>query len=248
MSQVVLVTGASRNIGAALARSFAADGFEVIAAARSAERVAEALKDETSDLITVAEVDLADENDVERFADEVISRHARVDILVNNAAYRADYPLAEHPIAEFRRMIDIAVVAPFQLIRRFGPGMAERGWGRIVSFAGLTGQQGSAQRPGVAASKAGVIGMTKALARELGPSGVTVNAVSPGPVATERDWKSPEDETAGKAAIERRKLDIPMRRLAEVEEVVTLCRYLTSEAAASITGQTLSINGGLLMP
>jgi len=248
VSRVVLVTGASRNIGAAIARSFARDGYRVVAVARSAERVAEALLGEERDAISIVEADLAIESDVERLADDVIDSHGGVDILINNAAYRADYPLADHPVDEFRRMIDVAVVAAFQLVRRFGPGMAERGWGRIVSLAGLTGQQGSLHRPGVAASKAGVIGMSKALARELGPSGVTVNVLSPGPVATDRHWTTPEEEEAGSAAIERRKLDIPVRRLTEVDEVVALCRYLTSDDAAPITGQTVSINGGLLMP
>jgi 3-oxoacyl-[acyl-carrier protein] reductase len=159
-------------------------------------------------------------------------------VLVNNAAVRPEKPFLDLSLEEWQEVVGIVLDGAFVCSRAVLPGMLEAGWGKIVNIAGLTGQTGAAHRAHVVASKAGLIGLTKALALEYAANNITVNAVSPGLIDTAREGAEPK-HYGGQS--------IPVGRRGRPEEVAAMVRYLVSEDAAFVTGQTLNINGGLYL-
>ena len=242
--RVVLVTGASRNIGRAIALAFAREGADVAVNAAAGAAEAEAVADEIRALGRRAVVCLADITDgaaVARMAAQVQQELGPVDVLVLNAAIRPESPILEMTYAEWRRVLDISLDGAYHCTRAFLPAMLARGWGRIITLGGLTSQRGQANRAHVAAAKGGLQGFTRALAVELGPTGVTVNMVAPGSIATGRATAEAAARfaAAGQAS--------PVGRQGLPEEIAAACLYLASPLAAYVTGQTLNVNGGVVL-
>jgi 3-oxoacyl-[acyl-carrier protein] reductase len=234
--RVALVTGAARNIGRATALAFAQEGADVVVTALTGAADADRVADEIRALgrrALVCTVDTTDEAGVQRMQEGVLNEFGRLDVLVLNAAIRPGGKILEMSYADWRRVIDTGLDSAFHCTRAFLPGMLERSWGRIITFGGAHAlQQGSG------AAKGGLLGFTRCLAVEVGGTGVTVNMVSPGSIATiheGRDLSRPLTER------------IPAGRRGYPEEIAAACVYLASEGAAYVTGQVLSVNGGLVM-
>ncbi len=240
-TRTALVTGSGRNIGRAVALRLAADGFNVAingSADRSAcEAVAEEAKSHGAEaVVCMGDIGVADE--AGRVAAEAIETFGAVDVLVNNAAIRPQSGFLEMDEAEWRRVIDIDLMAAFWLARACLPGMIDKGWGRIVNFAGMNAIHGYSGRAHVSVAKHGAWGLTKSLAKEFGAQGVTTNIVSPGPIAGQRD------DPAMTAHIEQMKSRVPVGRLGGPDEVAAMVALLASDDGAFINGQLLQVNGG----
>jgi 3-oxoacyl-[acyl-carrier protein] reductase len=235
-----LVTGAARNIGRAIALRLAEAGHDVVVHTRSDRDAAEKVATEVRARGQAAWVLLADvrsEASVEGLRDEVLAVAGRVDVLVNNAAIRDHDELLTLDFDQWQRIVGVILDGAFLCSRSFVPGMIDHGWGRIVNIVGVRGEEGEAGRAHVCAAKNGLIGLTRALARELGAHGITVNAVSPGTVETDRDRRDP-------SRLERR---ASLREVAEAgqpEDVAAAVSFLASHEARFITGQVLGVNGG----
>ncbi len=235
-----LVTGASGGIGGAIARALHAAGAGVVLTGRredALQEVAAALGERT----TVVGADLAEP----AAADELVKRiegDGGIDILVNNAGQTRDNLALRLKDEDWHAVIETNLMAAFRLSRAALRGMMKRRFGRIVNITSVVGVTGNAGQTNYAASKAGLIGMSKSLAQEVASRGVTVNCIAPGFIETAM--------TAGLAEAQRDKLlaAIPAARLGTVEDVAGAAVYLASAEAAYVTGQTLHVNGGMVMP
>jgi 3-oxoacyl-[acyl-carrier protein] reductase len=240
-ARVAIVTGAGRNIGRAIALELAAAGLDVALVVRSNRDEADSVAKEVEELgrkALVGVADVRDEQAMAQLADETRSSLGPPTVLVNNAAVRREAPFLDLSMEEWREIMGVTLDGAFVCSQKVLPYMLESGWGRIVMIAGLTGQTGASDRAHVVAAKAGLIGLTKALALEYAAHNVTVNAVSPGLIDTVRAGADPKHHA------ER---EVPVGRLGRPEDVASMVRYLISEEAAFITGQTLNVNGGLLL-
>lgn len=218
--RVVLITGASRGIGAAIAKHFCASGLKVIAPGR-------------------AEMDLASTESVQRYCDRLSDS---VDVLVNNAGINTIENWDKIGAEQWSEMVRIDLSAPLELAQRFAPGMKARGWGRILNISSIFSLVTKERRLAYSTVKAGLNGMTRALALELAPYHVLVNALCPGYVETEltRANNTPEEL----ALIARA---IPVGRLAQPDEIARVAFFLCSEENTYLTGQTLVADGGFLL-
>jgi 3-oxoacyl-[acyl-carrier protein] reductase len=237
---VAIVTGAGRNIGRAIALGLAAGGADVAVVVRTNRAEAQRVADEIRSRGRRALVGVADVRNSEsmaRIAAETRDTLGPPTVLVNNAAVRKEEQFLEISGAEWREVTSIILDGAFVCTQEVLPDMLEAGWGRIVMIAGLTGQTGASHRAHVVAAKAGLIGLTKALALEYAPHNITVNAVSPGMIDTTR---------AGGVLKHYSERRVPVGRLGRPEDVAATVSYLVSEEAAFVTGQTLNVNGGLL--
>ena len=214
MTRTALITGAGRNIGRAVALSLAQAGMNVVING-SADRAA-----------------------AESVAAEALAEFGTVDVLVNNAALRPLNGFLELTEEDYRRIMAVDLEAAIWLSQACLPGMLAQGWGRIVNFAGMNAIHGYAGRAPVSIAKHGVWGLTKSLGKEFGPRGVTVNAVSPGPIAADDEDEAP---SAYRQAMIKR---VPVGRMGQPGEVAALVRLLASEEGAFINGQMLAVNGG----
>ena len=241
--KTALVTGAGRNIGRAVALGLARDGFDLVVNGSSDRAAAEAVAQAARGLGVEAMVAMGDvgrPEDCARIAQDAIARFGAVDVLVNNAALRPAKPFLDMTEEEWRRVISVDLDAAVWLARACLPGMVARGWGRIVNFTGMNAIHGYAGRAPVSVAKHGVWGLTKALAKEFGPKGITVNAISPGPIAAD------EEETDAAAAKYRQAIvqRVPVGRQGTPEEVAAVARMLVSPGGAYVNGQMLQVNGG----
>ncbi|HSU81408.1 MAG TPA: SDR family NAD(P)-dependent oxidoreductase [Thermoanaerobaculia bacterium] len=240
--RVALVTGASRGFGLATAKRLAERGASVAVHVRDAGR-AEAAARQVGDRGFAVHGDLGIPADLQALVGRALDRCGRIDILVNNAAVALSTRFEQITEEEWRRTFEVNVTAVFLLIRAVLPAMREQGYGRIVNISSTAGKTVSTLGGAhYTASKAALQGLTRAAAKELGPYGITVNAICPGLFDTEltRENATPEQL----AAIAR---TFPVRRLGEAVEVADLICFLASEAAGYITGASLDINGGDLM-
>ncbi len=243
---VVLVTGSSRGIGAEVAAKAGADGARVAVHYREAADKAAATVERIRSAGGEAEAfaaDLRDGAEAEDLVRRVISRFGRLDGLVNNAGMTQVGPFLEIDPDEWAAVLATDLTAVYHTCRAALPSMVERGTGSIVNIASRLGQTGVPQTAAYSAAKAGVIGLTRSLAREFGPKGVRINAVAPGFVITEM--------TADLAASEegkRRLADMPVGRFGQVHEVAEAVLFLLSDRASLFLGQTLNPNGGGYMP
>jgi len=183
--------------------------------------------------------DVGKPEDCKRIADEAIARFGGVDALLNNAALRPNKPFLEMTEAEWRRVISVDLDAAVWLSRACLPGMVKKGWGRIVNFAGMNAIHGHAGRAPVSVAKHGVWGLTKALAMEFGPKNITVNTISPGPIAPDT-----EETNASAQARAQSIARVPLGRMGTPVEVAAAARLLVSEAGGYINGQMIQVNGG----
>jgi len=239
--RTALVTGSGQNIGRAVALALAADGFNVVVNGLTkripCEETAEACRAAGAEAV-VAMGDVGTAEGCAEVAGTGISRFGRIDVLVHNAAIRPETPFLEMDEADFRRVIDVNLMGAFWLSQLCLPGMVKAGWGRIVTFAGMNAIHGYNGRAHVSVSKHGCWGFAKALAKEFGPKGITVNCVSPGPIRSDHDDPAMTAHIAGMAA------RVPLGRLGEPDEVAAMVSLLASEKGAFINGQLLQVNGG----
>jgi 3-oxoacyl-[acyl-carrier protein] reductase len=243
MGRRILVTGARRGIGAALAIGFAEPGVTVLvhhlAAAGEAEQVADRCRAAGAQAAILA-ADLTDPAAVRDLA----AAAGPVDILVNNAARASNVDLDRLELGEWEQTFAVNVTAPMLLTQALAPGMAGRGWGRIVNVVSVTARLGGPSGPSYVASKAALIGLTRSAARRYGPAGITVNALSPGAVRTEGEVELAGGETAGLHADIVAAQALP--RGLVPEDMVAAARFLVSDGAAAMTGQVLEVGGGLV--
>ncbi len=239
--KTALITGAGRNIGRAVALGLARDGFDVVLNGSANRAACEAVAVEARGLGVTALVamgDVGEPEDCARIAAEAIARFGAVDVLINNAALRPSKPFLDMEEAEWRRVMAVDLDAAVWLSRACLPAMLERGWGRIVNFTGMNAIHGYGVRAPVSVAKHGVWGVTMALAIEFGARGITVNAISPGPIAGEQEEEGPVNRR--QAAVAR----VPVGRMGTPDEVAAPVRMLVSEAGAFINGQMIQVNGG----
>jgi 3-oxoacyl-[acyl-carrier protein] reductase len=238
--RVALVTGASRGIGRAVALGLAARGAVVVAAARGehAAPVAEAIRAAGGRAEATA-VDVTDPSSVEAMAAGALARHGRVDVLVNNAGIARDGLLMRMKREDWDAVLATNLTGAFTATQAVLRAMIRQRAGRIITISSVVGQSGNAGQTNYAASKAGLIGFSKALALEVASRGITVNVVAPGLIETEMT------RALGAAAHEEWTARIPARRLGTPEDVAAAVCFLASDEAAYITGQVLAVNGGM---
>jgi 3-oxoacyl-[acyl-carrier protein] reductase len=244
--RVVLVTGGSRGIGAEIAVKAAAEGATVgvhyHTSREGAEQTVRRIRDDAGTAVAF-EADVADGDAAERLVDAVIERFGRLDGLVNNAGLTQVGPFLEIEPSDWDAVIRTDLTAAFRTSRAALPGMIERGTGSIVNLASRLGQMGVAEAAAYSAAKAGLIGLTRALAREFGPHGVRVNAVAPFVTVTDMTTELVEGEEGG-----RRLRDAALGRYGTSAEVADSVIFLLSDKASLYTGQTLNPNAGAYMP
>lgn len=239
--RTALVTGASQGIGEAIGRHLAALGARVVLAARSADKL-EALAGELREQGHEAHaltLDLAAPEALEERLAELPEDWAAVDILVNNAGITDDALLVRMSLEQWRRVLDTNLTGAFALTRLLAKGMMRRRWGRVISVSSVVGLMGNAGQANYAAAKAGLVGFSKSVARELAGRNVTVNVVAPGYVDTAMTAALPE------AARDPLLKAIPLGRIGRPEEIAAAVGFLAGEAAGYITGQVLNVSGGL---
>jgi len=235
------ISGAGKNIGREVALALARQGMNIVVNGRGDSAACDAVVADVKALGADAVAlmgDVGSAAEVKRMADEALACFGRVDVLVHNAAIRPSKPLIEMSDQDWHRVLDTNLNAAFYLARAFAPGMIEGGWGRIVNFTGMNAMHGYAGRAPVSASKHGQWGLTKALAKELGPKGITVNAISPGPIATARESEAEAQHIQSQAA------RVPLGRLGKPEEIAALCAFLCSDGGGFVNGQMIAANGG----
>jgi 3-oxoacyl-[acyl-carrier protein] reductase len=238
--KTALVTGASGGIGGAIARALQAQGARVALSGTRVEAL-EALRGELGGDPIVVPGDLGDAAATDRLFADADKALGQVDILVNNAGLTRDGLAMRMKDEDWQKVLDVNLSAGFRLARAAMRGMMKRRWGRIIGITSIVGVTGNAGQANYAAAKAGMIGMSKALAQELASRGVTVNCVAPGFIAT------PMTDALTEQQRERLLQGIPAGRLGQAGDVAAAVVYLASEEAAYVTGQTLHVNGGMAM-
>ena len=240
--QIALVTGATRGIGAAIAQALAASGMTVIGTATSAagaEKISAALAAHPG--CKGAALDVNDAAAAEALIDSIVKEHGALHVLVNNAGITRDGLAMRMKDDDWDAVLDTNLKAVFRMSRAVMRPMMKQRYGRIVNITSVVGASGNPGQANYAAAKAGVAGMSRALARELASRGVTVNCVAPGFIATDMTAVLPEEQQKALAA------QIPMGRMGSPEEVAAAVAWLASPQAGYITGQELHVNGGMFM-
>jgi len=242
-NRIALVTGASRGIGAAIAKRLASEGAHVVAAARGAdalERVVSEIRS-AGGKASAASLDLADPASIEAAAKETIAAHGEIHVLVNNAGVTEDNLILRMGREAWDRVLTTNLTGVFLLTQAVVKSMVRKRYGRIVNVTSVVGLMGNAGQANYAASKAGLIGLTKTVARELASRNITCNAVAPGFIATAMTDKMTEEAKAKLAG------SIPLERLGSPEDVAAAVAFLASEEASYVTGTVLNVSGGLYM-
>lgn len=242
--RVAVVTGASRGIGRAVAKAMASAGADVminyVARAENALAVAEEIA-AMGRKAEVCRANVARPEEANHLIDAALSSFGRIDILVNNAGITRDGLLLRMKDEDWDAVIEVNLKGAFNCTRAVAKPMVKARWGRIINISSVIGLMGNAGQANYAAAKAGLIGFTKAVARELGPRNITVNAVAPGFILTEMTAGLPEEV---KQRLSER---IALGRLGEPEEVADVVVFLCGEAGRYISGQVLSVDGGMLL-
>ena len=232
----VIVTGGSRGIGAGIVRAFANEGAKVAFLYHNADAAAKTVSDETGAI--PIRCDLSDPVETERGMREAIEATSGVDVLVNNAGICKSGLIQDLSLDDWNRLIAVDLTAVFLCTRAVVPTMVRQKYGRIVNISSIWGMVGASCEAGYSAAKAGVIGFSKALAQELGPSGITVNCVCPGVIDTDM-CASYDEETRRELAAES-----AVGRLGTPEDIAASVLFLSGEGGSFVTGQVLSPNGG----
>ena len=240
--KVAVVTGASRGIGRAIAKKLASLGAFVVVNYNGSQERAEKVKQEIEEAggtAAIYQCDVSDYGKCETFIQDVIREHGHIDILVNNAGVTRDGLLMKMSEEDFDDVIAINLKGCFNTMRHLYRQFLKQRSGKIINISSVTGLMGNPGQANYCASKAGIIGLTKSMARELGSRGITVNAVAPGLIETEMTEKLPD------SVKEAMKEQIILRRPGKPEEVADVVVFLASERADYITGQVISVDGGM---
>ena len=239
--KLVLVTGASRGIGQAIALTLGKSGATVIGTATSEEGANKISKifAENNILGKGMRLDVTDNEQISELLKSITADYGSVDILVNNAGITRDNILVRMKEDEWDDIINTNLSSVYKMSKAVLRGMIKKRSGRIISITSVVGAMGNAGQSNYAAAKAGIMGFTKSLAREVGVRGITVNAIAPGFIQTDMTDKLPEDQKVALAS------QIPMARLGTVDEIAQSVLFLASESGSYITAQTLHVNGGM---
>jgi len=241
--KVAVVTGASRRIGRATALGLSRHGADLVITARSARDEIEAVAAEIKTIgrkVTVVMGDVTDESDVARMVDEAASANGRIDILVNNAAIRRQVPFLEMSLADWREINSVILEGAFLMSRQVIPTMLKTGGGAILNIGGVTAHLGAKERAHVCAAKAGIVGLTKAIAVEFADRGITANCIVPGKIGGKRSATSGASADTG--------TQILLGREGEIEEAAGMVVTMCLPHARFMTGQSIHVSGGMYMP
>ena len=241
--KVAIVTGASRGIGRTIALALVAQGAKVVASARNAEAldnlIAE-IEGQGAEAIAVAG-DVASETDAARLIEQAVAAYGQIDILVNNAGITRDGLLLRMKDEDWDAVIDTNLKGAFLCIRAAAKVMSKQRSGRIINISSVVGEMGNAGQANYCSSKAGLLGLTKSVARELARRNITVNAITPGFIVT--DMTDGMTDKARESMTEQ----IPLGRLGEADDVANAVIFLASDQSSYVTGQVLGVNGGMYM-
>ena len=241
--KVAVVTGASRGIGRAIALALVAQGAKVVASARNAQ----ALDDLVAEIeaqggeATAVAGDVALESDAARLIEQAVAAYGQIDVLVNNAGITRDGLLLRMKDEDWDAVIDTNLKGAFHCIRAVAKVMSKQRSGRIINISSVVGEMGNAGQANYCSSKAGLLGLTKSVARELARRNITVNAITPGFIVT--DMTDGMTDKARESMTEQ----IPLGRLGEADDVANAVIFLASEQSSYVTGQVLGVNGGMYM-
>ena len=240
--KTALITGASKGLGQAMALALAEAGARLALISRNLELLNEtaAAARQLGAEAAVFQTDVTDEAQVLRLEKAVAGEFGKVQILINNAGMNLRQPVTDFTLAEWRQVMDTNLTSAFLMCRSFVPQMRGQCYGRILNLTSIMSHVALPGRTAYAASKAGLLGFTRALALELAPEGITVNGISPGPIATEMNAPLIQDPELNREFISK----IPLGRWGKVEEIGQLAVYLCSEDAGFITGTDILIDGG----
>lgn len=244
MKKTVIVTGASKGIGAATAILFAQKGYNVVINYNSSHESASLLCRSLAShgySVMLHKADVSNRLEVELMVKETLYKFGSLDILINNAGIAFDGLVTDTDEVEFDRIIDVNLKGVFNCCKSVIPSMISRQSGKIINISSMWGQVGASCEVAYSAAKAGVIGLTKALAKELAPSGITVNAIAPGLIETSMNSNYTIEELNDFVET------IPLGRIGSADEIAAAIEFLVSEKADYITGQVLGVNGGYVV-
>lgn len=242
--KVAIVTGGSRGIGEAIVRRLAAEGARVYATFNSNEEKAKVIQDELNGIglsVRFLRVEVSSEQSVKELVDEVIKEVGRIDVLINNAGITRDTLLMRMSEKDWDDVIDTNLKGAFLCCKAVCRTMMSQRKGKIINIGSIVGINGNPGQVNYCSSKAGIIGLTKSLAKELASRNILVNCIAPGYVATDMTEKLTEEQRSAFSTM------IPLKRAAQVEEIASVVAFFMSDDANYITGQVLSVDGGLVM-